>query len=307
MSNPEKNTTTLPHHSVLHREGPGFAVTVLPASPYEVNYVPAHHVIGFTFERQRGVDAFGGSRRRVFDAEPWRLAFTPAGCDVFSASERGGEYLVLSVAPETFAPGTVRGRLPQITNVADPLFTPLAIGLRRAAMLGAAAPLAIETLVAAAVERISAVLDAGALRAKPDRRITSWRLKRIYDHFEARLGEEIHLADVASDIGLSESYLARAFRAATGTTLHAALLERRIARARRLIEAALRHNAPASLADIAAATGFSSHAHMTTAFRRVLGISPSGWMRMVGATTTGAIAKLPEGADMTRTCSDVRF
>ena len=287
MSNPEKNTTTLPHHSVLHCQGPGFAVTVLPASAYEVSYLPAHHVIGFTFEGQRGVDAFGGSRRRVFDAEPWRLAFTPAGCDVFSASERGGEYLVLSVAPETLArhaPRTVRGRLPQITNVADPLFTPLAIGLRRAAMLGAAAPLAIETLVAAAVERISAVLDAGTLRAKPERRMTSWRLKRIYDYFEARLAEEIHLADIASDIGLSESYLARAFRAATGTTLHAALLERRIARARRLIEAALRHNAPASLADVAAATGFSSHAHMTTAFRRVLGITPSGWMRTVGAT-----------------------
>src|SRR5215469_1791925 len=76
---PNKNMTTLPHHSVLYREGPGFAVTVLPASPYEVNYVPAHHVIGFTFEGQRGIDAFGGSRRRVFDAEPWRLAFTPAG------------------------------------------------------------------------------------------------------------------------------------------------------------------------------------------------------------------------------------
>jgi AraC family transcriptional regulator len=260
---------------------------VLPASPYEVNYVPAHHVIGFTFEGQRGVDAFGGSRRRVFDAEPWRLAFTPAGCDVFSASEKGGEYLLLSVAPETFArhaPGTVRGRLPQITNVADPLFTPLAIGLRRAAMLGAPAPLAIETLVAAAVERISAVLDAGTLRAKPERRMTSWRLKRIYDHFEARLAEEIHLTDVAIDIGLSESYLARAFRAATGTTLHATLLERRIARARRLIEAALRRDAPASLADVAAATGFSSHAHMTTAFRRVLGVTPSGWMRMVRTT-----------------------
>jgi AraC family transcriptional regulator len=287
MANPEKNTTTLPHNSVLHRQGTGFAVTVLPASPYEVNYVPAHHVIGFTFEGQRGVDAFGGSRRRVFDAEPWRLAFTPAGCDVFSASEKGGEYLLLSVAPETFArhaPGTVRGRLPQITNVADPLFTPLAIGLRRAAMLGAPAPLAIETLVAAAVERISAVLDAGTLRAKPERRMTSWRLKRIYDHFEARLAEEIHLADVAIDIGLSESYLARAFRAATGTTLHATLLERRIARARRLIEAALRRDAPASLADVAAATGFSSHAHMTTAFRRVLGVTPSGWMRMVRTT-----------------------
>ena len=76
MSNPEKNTATLPHRAFLHRDGPGFAVTMLPVSPYEVNYVPTHHVIGFTFERQRGIDAFGGSRRRVFDAEPWRLAFT---------------------------------------------------------------------------------------------------------------------------------------------------------------------------------------------------------------------------------------
>src|SRR5258708_23426950 len=104
MSGPERNTVTLPHRSALHSEGPGFAVTVLPASPYEVRYVPAHHVIGFTFEGQRGVDAFGGAPRRPFDAAPWRLAFTPAGCDVFSASDRGGGDLGLRVAPETFAP-----------------------------------------------------------------------------------------------------------------------------------------------------------------------------------------------------------
>src|SRR5215472_13321593 len=285
MSNPERSTTTMPHHAVLHREGTGFAVTVLPASPYEVNYVPAHHVIGFTFEGQRGVDAFGGSRRRQFDAEPWRLAFTPAGCDVFSASNRGGEYLLLSIAPETFsrlAPRITWWRLSQFTNVADPLFTPLAIGLRRAALLRAATPLlSIEMMAAAAVERVSAALDAGTTRAKPERRMTSRRLKQILDHFEARLAEEIHLADLASEVGLSESYLARTFQAATGTTLHAALMERRIARARLLIEAASRRGAPPSLADIAAATGFSSHAHMTTAFRRVLGITPSAWVRMM--------------------------
>jgi AraC family transcriptional regulator len=85
MSGPERNAEALPHRSGLHQHR--FAVTVLPPSPYEVSYVPDHHVIGFTFEAQRGVDAFGGSRRRVFDAEPWRLAFTPAGCDVFSASD----------------------------------------------------------------------------------------------------------------------------------------------------------------------------------------------------------------------------
>jgi AraC family transcriptional regulator len=285
MSGPERNTATLPHRSALHSEGPGFAVTVLPAAPYRVSYVPAYHVIGFTFERQRGVDAFGGARRRPFDAEPWRLAFTPAGCEVFSASVRGGEYLAVSIAPETFArlaPGFTTGQLQQFTNVADPAFTSLAISLRRAAMVGAAAaPLAMETLVAAAVERVSLASKGGTLRVPRERRMTSWRLKRILDHFEARLAEEIHLTDLASDIDLSESYLARTFRAATGMTLHAALMERRIARARMLIEAAGGRAAPARLADVAAATGFSSHAHMTTVFRRVLGVSPSEWTQMV--------------------------
>jgi AraC family transcriptional regulator len=276
---------TVPHHAAQHREAPGFAVAVLPASRYEVSYVPAHHLIGFTFERQRGVDAFGGAHRRPFDAEPWRLAFTPAGCDVFSASDRGGEYLVLSVAPETFArlaPAIPTGQLKQFTNVADPLFTPLAMALRRTAMRDAtASTLAIENLAVAAVERVAVAINGARLRRPRERRLTSWRLKRILDHFETRLAEEIHLTDLASDIGLSESYLARTFRATTGTTLHAALVERRIARARMLIEAASRCAASVRLADVAAATGFSSHAHMTTAFRRVLGVSPSEWMRMM--------------------------
>ena len=275
MSESDRNTATIPRCPALHHEGPGFAVTVLPASPYEVSYMPAHHVIGFTFEGQRGVDAFGGSRRRLFDAEPWRLAFTPAGCDVFSASDRGGEYLMLRVAPETFArltPEIASGSLAQFTNVADPLFTRLAIGLRRATMFRAASsPMAIEILATVAVQRVSVWLDSSKLRARPERRMTSRRLKRILDYFEARLAEQIHLADLASDIGLSESYLARTFQAATGTTLHAALMERRIARARLLIEDALRRGARANLADVAAATGFSSDAHMTTAFGRVLG------------------------------------
>jgi AraC family transcriptional regulator len=284
MSGRKRNRATVPHRSALRSEGPGFAVTVLPAAPYEVSYVPAHHVIGFTFERQRGVDSFGGARRRLFDAEPWRLAFTPVGCDVFSTSDRGGEYLVLSVAPETFTrlvPGIAIGRLQQFTNVADPVFTPLANGLRRATVVGAATPpLAMEVLAAAAVERVAVLLEAGARRAKPEHRMTSRRLKRIVDHFEARLAEDIRLADLASDSGLSESYLARTFRAATGTTLHAALMERRIARARSLIEAASRRGVRANLAEVAAAAGFSSHAHMTTAFRRMLGIPPSEWKRI---------------------------
>lgn len=280
----KRNAATVPRCPAPHYVGTGFGLTVLPASPYEVSFVPAQHVIGFTFEGQRGVDAFGSSRRRLFDAEPWRLAFTPAGCDVFSASDRGGEYLTLGVEPETFArlaSDVGSGSPAQFTNVADPLFTRFAIDLRRLTMVGAASStLAIEVLTAAAVQRVSLLLNGGKPRAKLERRMTSRRLKLIIDYFEARLAEEIHLADLADYIGLSESYLARTFEAATGTTLHAALMDRRIARARLLIGVALRRGVRANLADVAAATGFSSHAHMTTAFGRILGVTPSEWIQM---------------------------
>jgi AraC family transcriptional regulator len=153
-------------------------------------------------------------------------------------------------------------------------------------MVGAAAPsLAMESLVAAAAERVSALLNPGTQRARAECRLTSRRLKRVLNHFEARLAEDIRLADLARDTGLSECYLARTFRAATGMTLHAALVERRIARARSLIEAASCRGARPSLAAVAAACGFSSHAHMTTIFRRVLGVTPSEWTRMFVSTS----------------------
>jgi AraC family transcriptional regulator len=96
------------------------------------------------------------------------------------------------------------------------------------------------------------------------------------------------LADLARDAGLSECHLARTFRAATGMTLHAALVEQRIARARSLIEAASRRGTRPSLAAVAAACRFSSHAHMTTIFRRVLGVIPSEWTRtLAGPSALG--------------------
>lgn len=60
-----------------------------------------------------------------------------------------------------------------------------------------------------------------------------------------------------------------------GTTLHAALMERRLARARLLIGEPRARGW--NLARIAAETGFASHAHLSTAFRRALGLAPSRW------------------------------
>lgn len=248
-------------------------MALLPANPYEVAFVAGGHVVGFTLAPQVGIDAFGSDRRRPFCAEPWRLAFTPAGCDVFSASERGGEYLALVVDRDAFSRHRA-ARLERFTNVIEPAFTPLAFRLRRALLARHRSDdLHIDELGWASIALTARSL--GATRSSSSSRLPPQRLRVVLDYLDTHLDRTVRLTDIALEVSLSEAYLARAFKATTGTTLHTALLERRIARARFLMSQPIGRSP--NLAAIAAESGFASHAHMTTAFRRVLGVTPSQW------------------------------
>lgn len=273
--------TLPPGHPVLTRDLPGLSVALLPAGPYEAAFLPDRHLIGFTLAPQRGLHAFGSDGRRSFHADPWRLAFTPEGCDVFSASAQGGEYLLLSVEPAKFADSCERVaplRLAQFTNVVEPRYTPVALALRRALLSrGSATDLAIEEMGIASIGLAVTHLTGSAgqpVRPAPDR-LGARRLRRIMQYLDASLANEVHLADLARELRLSEPYLARAFKSATGTTLHAALMDRRLARARSLMSDSGARRW--SLARVAAESGFASHAHMSTAFQRLLGLTPTQW------------------------------
>src|ERR1039457_7658797 len=91
MFQAEPPAAALPHRSAAIRlDSEGFAVTVLPARPYDLTYISDHHIMGFTFERQTGLDAFASDRRRPFQANPLRLAFTPDGSAGSFPPRRGG-------------------------------------------------------------------------------------------------------------------------------------------------------------------------------------------------------------------------
>src|SRR5262245_48471917 len=73
---------------------------LLPRLPYETAYTPDVAVIGFAYERQFGIHAFASDRRSGFRTRPNSLAYVPAGCDVYSCSPTGGEYLTLRIVEE---------------------------------------------------------------------------------------------------------------------------------------------------------------------------------------------------------------
>jgi AraC-like DNA-binding protein len=71
--------------------------------------------------------------------------------------------------------------------------------------------------------------------------------------------------------GLSRFTLCRQFRQTFGTSPHRYVTMRRVERARRLMAAG--H----SLADAAAASGFSDQSHMTRQFKQAYGVAPGQW------------------------------
>jgi AraC family transcriptional regulator len=99
-------------------------------------------------------------------------------------------------------------------------------------------------------------------------------LRRVQVFVEANIERSIHIRDLASRAGLSVHHFGRAFRTSTGVTPRAFVEQRRIERARTLID-----DTDQPLAEIAAVTGFATQSHLTTAFRRATGFTPAAYRR----------------------------
>ena len=94
-------------------------------------------------------------------------------------------------------------------------------------------------------------------------------VQRMHD-----LNSPLDLQILARETGYSRTHFLRMFRAATGATPHQYLLRLRVQRAQELMR-----RGKASLIDVAAACGFSNHAHMSRIFRQLLGVTPSDYRR----------------------------
>ncbi|WP_297353317.1 helix-turn-helix domain-containing protein [Paraburkholderia sp.] len=106
-----------------------------------------------------------------------------------------------------------------------------------------------------------------------------WRLRRAIDFIEANLANPIGLAEVAASTGLTRMHFAAQFRSTTGYSPHTYLLRRRLEHAQMLLR-----SSEFSVLNVALSCGFSSHAHFTAVFKRMIGEPPNAWRaRMRGA------------------------
>jgi AraC-like DNA-binding protein len=109
--------------------------------------------------------------------------------------------------------------------------------------------------------------DVGCASVRPER----GAVRRAQEYLDANLAEEVDLPRLAAVARLSRSHLIRAFRADTGLTPHAYLIDRRFRAASRLLG---RGEAPV---EVAAACGFFDQSHLNRVFKARMGVTPGAY------------------------------
>lgn len=100
------------------------------------------------------------------------------------------------------------------------------------------------------------------------------RINQLMIFIQAQLETPLTVEDMAAEAGMSVNSLIVHFARATGRTPAQYVLRQRLRRACWFLM-----NRPLSIAEIAFATGFSSHAHLCATFRSKVGMSPGEWRR----------------------------
>ena len=107
-------------------------------------------------------------------------------------------------------------------------------------------------------------------RAASKSDLSRGQLRATFDYIEANLTADLSLTGVATAVGARPHRLARDFRDRTGTPLHQYVLARRVEHAARLLRAS-----DTAIALIASECGFADQSHLTTAFRKRVGVTPA--------------------------------
>jgi len=119
---------------------------------------------------------------------------------------------------------------------------------------------------------------AGELREVPQakRGLSPLQVRRVREFIEENLDRNVSLADIAKVASISVFHLIRQFNETFGCPPYVYLTNRRLERARKLIEAG-----DTALKEVAASCGFSDQSHMTRLFRRTFKLTPGEYRKNV--------------------------
>jgi AraC family transcriptional regulator len=153
---------------------------------------------------------------------------------------------------------------PVVSNVASALMREVIGGQAGSRMLAES----LANVLAVHLIRNYAGRPAEAAKSNPvPARAVSQAARFIEEHFSS----DLDLSDIAGAARMSTFHLTRVFKKAMGVSPHQYLVQVRVNSARALLTSGAGRR---SLAEVAAAVGFSDQSHLTRHFKRVLGMTP---------------------------------
>jgi AraC family transcriptional regulator len=94
-------------------------------------------------------------------------------------------------------------------------------------------------------------------------------LQQVTEYIHEHLHQDLKLVEIAAIVQISPYHFLRLFKQRMGITPHQYILQRRIEKAKYLLQ-----NSEFSIADIAMQTGFCDQSHLTRYFKRIIGTTP---------------------------------
>ena len=203
------------------------------------------------------------------------LVFRPPGTTLRS-SLTAGRYVQILQRRDTYeklATEMVRGGTVHFSpryNLSDPLISQLVSTIANemeGGFLDHILADALNTALAVQITRLCGNPRAVAL--EPSNGLSRERLQRVRDYIEAHLDDRLTLADLAGAACLSSYHFSRSFKQAVGVGPQRYVMHRRVERAKALMR---RTDQPLAL--IAQEVGFADQSHLTSVFRREIGVTP---------------------------------
>ena len=216
---------------------------------------------------------------------PGDLDLIPAGIPGSWEDGEASTVLLLGISPELLAAAAVRAGLPAEAGpielvpqlqLRDPRLEHLAWAFEAELRSeDAGDPLYGESLgMAIAAHLVRRYRASAGCAREPEGGLSPRQLKRVVEHIEAHVDGRLALAELAAVAGVSASHFKALFKRSTGLPVHQYVVRRRVERARLLLQ-----EKAATIADVAAQTGFANQSHLARWMRRVAGVTPTDVLR----------------------------
>lgn len=261
-------------------------IQLLRPRRFKMAFTSEHDVVSLNLGLVRGVHAFDSERLVPSYVLPRTMRFHPRGTTNFWRGDRvDSDLFLFRLRPgqyEAFAEEARGKGMDRVTRVAEDLASPsvtaLADAVRRFVFEGRPGGQVAEDSLSMLVhlEALRAMLE-GATDQTRRRGLSKAKTRKAIDLIHERLVDGIGLTELASRLGLTPFHFCRAFKRSVGIAPRQYLLEARVLRARTLLE-----TTRLGVGVIAERAGFASHPHMTSSFRRLLGLAPQSYRERFG-------------------------